>query len=327
MRREISIVIPTYNRPEQLSAVLDKLLQSNISEVDRAEILVVDDGSPQPVNSVVDSKSVAAPFSLRYIQQKNAGPASARNNGFLNAENEIVLFVDDDILVDPELLREHLKTHAQFPGSVVFGVCPLAPIYDGLPTKRYFDSLQAEFEQKTGIVKRQVLASGNLSVERSQFPDGVYASELAIPGAEEFELMHRLNQLSIPIYQCFDAIGWHLQSPRIEDKCRQEMKYGFGVAERYSKMESGEEDSLISNFLRVNGYIDWQRDPLKLKLSKAAKAVASKALARKLLVRATQFLESMKMNDRILFYMYRALCGLSVFAGVREGLRKGRGQQ
>jgi glycosyltransferase involved in cell wall biosynthesis len=321
MKMSISVVIPTYNRPDQLSSVLDKLFESNVDEFESVEVIVVDDGSPQPAEPVVKSKNVQYPFSLTYLSQDNCGPAKARNTGFRAASHEIVLFLDDDVLADRDLMRQHILGHQEIPKSVIFGIYPLAPIYEGMPAKRYLDSLQAPFESSEGLERKFTVASGHLSVEKSVFNDRVYDEQLSIPGAEEFELAYRLNTSGIPIYQNNSAVGWHLQSPDIENKCRQEFKYGISVGETYLKMPNSTLNQHFDNFIRVNGYIDWKNDSSKLKVSKALKSIASSKLFRSMLLRSTRVLEASGSSERILFFMYRVLSGLSLFAGVRRGLR------
>src|SRR5688572_25667065 len=115
MGSRISIVVPTYNRPAQLKRVLETMLQSEVDGFEEVEIIVVDDGSPEPVKGVVESIPVSPPFTLRSVQQENAGPAEARNNGFREAVNDIVLFVDDDILVFPDLMKAHNRGHQLYP--------------------------------------------------------------------------------------------------------------------------------------------------------------------------------------------------------------------
>src|SRR5678810_642452 len=104
----LSVVIPTYNRGAKLTATLQALLASVTEGLDAVEIVVVDDGSTIPAESVAGSPQVLPPFSLRYLRQPNAGPAAARNNGFRNTHGDIVLFMDDDILVPPTMLRQHV---------------------------------------------------------------------------------------------------------------------------------------------------------------------------------------------------------------------------
>jgi glycosyltransferase involved in cell wall biosynthesis len=49
----VSVVIPTYGRGDRLGATLDALLASDTSGLDAVDIIVVDDGSPKPIASVL----------------------------------------------------------------------------------------------------------------------------------------------------------------------------------------------------------------------------------------------------------------------------------
>ena len=73
----VSIVIPTYARPERLRECLAALARQTLP-ADTFEIVVVDDGSPQPV--VPPADTAAAGPTIRIIRQPNAGPAAARKS-------------------------------------------------------------------------------------------------------------------------------------------------------------------------------------------------------------------------------------------------------
>src|SRR6476661_6291621 len=169
----ITVVIPTYNRPEQLGKVLDHLLASDVAGFSNVDVIVVDDGSKVPARYIVESLRPSGVFRLRYIYQENSGPAEARNHGFREADHEIVLFIDDDILVFPGLIGKHFEAHQAFPGSVIFGKCPFVVPEPETASYRFLSSLG---ENGSGGYERvNVVASGNLSVEKAMFlPGGVY---------------------------------------------------------------------------------------------------------------------------------------------------------
>ncbi len=77
----VSVVIPTYNRGERLGPTLDALLASDTSGLDAVEIIVVDDGSPEPVAPVVESRVACPPISLRCIRRM-PGPPRPATPGF-----------------------------------------------------------------------------------------------------------------------------------------------------------------------------------------------------------------------------------------------------
>src|SRR5262245_45827841 len=76
----VSVVIPTYGRPECLPQLLAQLLTQDAPGINY-EIIVVDDGSPEPISSFVEVASRQAEVPVRCLRKENGGPASARNFG------------------------------------------------------------------------------------------------------------------------------------------------------------------------------------------------------------------------------------------------------
>lgn len=88
-----SIIIPTYNRPMQLIDCLDAISRLDYPS-DRFEVIIVDDGSVTPFETVVASFHDRLDVTL--LKQLHAGPATARNNGAAQAKGEFFAFTDDD---------------------------------------------------------------------------------------------------------------------------------------------------------------------------------------------------------------------------------------
>lgn len=88
-----SIVVPVYNRPDELSQLLSSLGQQHFTDF---EVIVVEDGS------TVDSTAVVhihrQHLALHYHRQENAGPAAARNLGASQAKGEYLIFLDSDCI-------------------------------------------------------------------------------------------------------------------------------------------------------------------------------------------------------------------------------------
>ncbi len=319
---KISVVIPTFNRPDALSQVLDHILLNDCAQFEDIEVIVVDDGSSLPVEQVVKSKIVTKPFRIKYLQQANSGPGIARNRGFQDASNEIVLFIDDDILAAPDLISVHYRSHQEMPGSVIFGRSPLHSEAVESPAKKYFDSLQFETESKKGLIKQQDLASGNISFERSMFPDGaVYHRQMETPGAEEFELAARLQNQGVSVYQNNDAWGWHLQSAEISQKCKQEYKYGLSLAEAFVKMPSLMENERFRHMIETNAPIRFSTETVNDFIKKQAKRIALLMAAPRAILFFTKLIERIMPSSKLLPKLYRTLCGLSLFSGVRDGMK------
>ena len=91
-----SIIIPVYNRPEEISELLDSL--SRLSPCGQEyEIIVVEDGSTKPCEAIVKGYEAVEP--VRYLKKENAGPGPARNFGAEAAKGEWLIFLDSDTII------------------------------------------------------------------------------------------------------------------------------------------------------------------------------------------------------------------------------------
>ena len=97
-----SIVVPTYGRPASLPHLLDALANQDFP-ANRFEVVLVDDGSKEPVEPLVREYFSRLP--LRVARQPNQGPAAARNFGIRLAQGEYIVFTDDDCRPAPDWLR------------------------------------------------------------------------------------------------------------------------------------------------------------------------------------------------------------------------------
>ena len=116
---KVSVIIPTYNREKLISRAIESVL-AQVYPV--YEIIVVDDGSTDA------TKSVLAPFNgkIKYIYQKNAGIAEARNRGIKESSGEYIAFLDSDDYWAPEKLAEQVKVLDANPQvGIVFAPMPI----------------------------------------------------------------------------------------------------------------------------------------------------------------------------------------------------------
>lgn len=97
-----SIVIPVYNRPQEVRELLDSLaLQANKD----FEVVIVEDGSWLPCKRAVERFESVLP--LKYFYKENSGPGLSRNYGAERSCGEYVIFLDSDCVV-PEQYTEVL---------------------------------------------------------------------------------------------------------------------------------------------------------------------------------------------------------------------------
>lgn len=118
----VSLVTPTYNRKDSLLATLRALTRQTVSPTS-FEALIISDGSTDGTAEACAQLDV--PYTVRYFEQDHQGPAAARNLGLQEARGEIIVFLDDDVVPEPELIAVYLALHDEHPHAV--GVGPLLP--------------------------------------------------------------------------------------------------------------------------------------------------------------------------------------------------------
>jgi glycosyltransferase involved in cell wall biosynthesis len=131
---KVTVAIPTYNRADFLRQTLVGLVAQQFPR-DHFEILVIDNNSTDHTPTVVAEFASSHP-APRYLLETQQGLDYARNRAITEARGEIIIFGDDDILVQPDWLAQMavplLADANQRIGAVGGEVIPVFP--DGLPS-------------------------------------------------------------------------------------------------------------------------------------------------------------------------------------------------
>lgn len=107
----VSVVIPTYGRPE---FVIDAIRSVTTQTYDRVELLIIDDCSPDPVAPVLDRVDTDDLVRVTCIRHdENRGANAARNTGIQESEGEIVAFLDDDDRWLPSVAAQYVETFSE----------------------------------------------------------------------------------------------------------------------------------------------------------------------------------------------------------------------
>lgn len=167
MAMSTSVVIPTYNEAENISACL-KSVQNQTRKAD--EIILIDDGSTD------DTVQIASKFPVRIIRSNHGGPGSSRNIGASMAKGDILVFVDADMTFDTNFLKNLIKPIINQKARGVFNTKeyvanyghPLARswnINNGLYGKERMDPSSAEdSEDFRAILRSDFLKVGGFDV-------------------------------------------------------------------------------------------------------------------------------------------------------------------
>ena len=128
----LTIQLCTYNRARLLERVLEALFDQSVPD-DAYEIVLVNDGSPDDTNAVIERVRPLARCAFTVIEQANAGLAKGRNAGIARSTGERICFIDDDVLPTPVFAAEHLASDARHGDVIVRGAVINAENFDDLP--------------------------------------------------------------------------------------------------------------------------------------------------------------------------------------------------
>ena len=172
MTASISIVIPTLDRGELLLETVRMLLEL----VEPADELMLVDQTPDPPADVAEQlQAMEQSGAIRWIRLERPSIPHAMNVGLQAARSPIVLFLDDDIIPDAQLVAAHRAKHANCDPERVWGVVGqvLQPGEEPHARNGYQRKagLRADFEfpfWSTETAQVANVMAGNLSVRREQ---------------------------------------------------------------------------------------------------------------------------------------------------------------
>lgn len=113
---EVSVVIPTKNRMDDLKELLDSILiQTTLPK----EVIVVDDSDNERIRELIQEKHhvfSSREMSLKYLRgnDKNKSISAARNIGARNSSGDVICFLDDDVILDKDFIKQILRIHYEY---------------------------------------------------------------------------------------------------------------------------------------------------------------------------------------------------------------------
>jgi glycosyltransferase involved in cell wall biosynthesis len=223
-----SIVIPTFNRRDVIVETLEALVQLR-SPPGGFEVILIDDGSPQPLEAIVAPYRDRIPLTL--LRQENAGPAAARNRGATIARGQFLAFTDDDCQPQPDWLCAFDRVFTRQPDALLGGI-----VINALPENVYSATSQLIVD----LVYRQFnptpetasfFCSNNFVMSAAKFHElgGFDSSSFRLAAGEDRDSCARWRQRGWPLRQVNDAIILHSHKMTLVKFWRQCFGYGRGA--------------------------------------------------------------------------------------------------
>ena len=198
----ISVVIPTYRRPDLLSRCLLALANQSFP-LDQFEIIVVSDGPDHETYSIIQHLRDFHPdLALSFYETPiRKGPAAARNLGWKHAKGDLVVFTDDDCIPSTEWLREYQKSYLFYHRELIsFSGQVVVPISEE-PTD--YEKNIAQLETADFITANCACTKKTLELIQG------FDEEFKIACREDSALEFALLELDIPIFKLEKAVVTH----------------------------------------------------------------------------------------------------------------------
>jgi cellulose synthase/poly-beta-1,6-N-acetylglucosamine synthase-like glycosyltransferase len=214
-----SIIIPTFNGARRIGNCLAALLQQIAGK--NAEILVVNDGSTDDVAGMV-----ARYPSVRLINQRNSGPAAARNRGALEACGNIILFTDDDCVPVSNWLSSMLEP---FDDPEIVGV---KGVYRTRQSRLAARFVQVEYEDRyrrmAGMRSIDFIDTYSAAFRRDRFLElKGYDTDFPVACAEDIELSYRMSARGWKMKFAPQAVVYHTHPDTLWGYLKKKYKFAF----------------------------------------------------------------------------------------------------
>lgn len=101
----LSVILCTYNRALSLGPALESVALSRLPDGVSWEVLVIDNNSKDGTRAAVEAYCARYPGRFRYLFETRQGKSFALNTGLREAKGDVIAFMDDDVVVEPDWLQ------------------------------------------------------------------------------------------------------------------------------------------------------------------------------------------------------------------------------
>lgn len=207
------------------------------------EIVVVNDGGTDTTSRVVQEFVDSGKISVRYFEKKNEGQGVARNFGVAQAKGDVIVFIGDDILIQPDFVQRHLDAHHAHPeaSAGVLGFIAWDPRMPDSPLYRFmtngsiilgkYGGHQFAYEKLEGKSEAsyEFFYTSNISLKKSLLEKFPFDTSFLSYGWEDIELGYRLTkEAGFKLYYEKDIAVLHYH-PMDEESLKRRM-YAIGKA-------------------------------------------------------------------------------------------------
>jgi glycosyltransferase involved in cell wall biosynthesis len=320
---EVSIIIPTHNRCDVLLQTLGALAATDYG-IGRWEVVVVDDGSTDGTSERVDTWSKATPLPLSLVSQEARGPAAARNAGARAARGDALIFIDNDMLVQPDFVGRHVASLRSNPGTWTVGRVVHPPELRQTSFGRYRDDLHEAFYRAhppDTPSEAQGITTQNLSLPANDFRRlGGFDDSITIASCEDMLLGIAARASGIRTLYHPGIVGvhndWAVDLPSF---CRRQRLYSISDVLLWNRLL---EASPRAHLVRENtGLSGSGRHPLGA-LKRLAKRCLGTRVGDAFVRGVVGIAERVAPDTRLCRALYKLAIAAAIYTGVQEGVAR-----
>jgi glycosyltransferase involved in cell wall biosynthesis len=227
----ICVIIPTFNRKSALLRCLEHLEVQTSKDF---EVRVVDDGSTDGTQELIEQYLPTAAFPLVYKRQENSGPARARNLAIRDTESALSVLIGDDIFVSPTFVQHHVSFHRAHPDESVVALGLTNWCEDEQKVTRFMQWLSddgLQFQYAALLAGQppswQHFYTSNLSFKTKYLKSNPFVESFKYAAYEDIELGLRLTrEHGLKLHFLPEAVAGHLHPMDYHGSCQRMHKVG-----------------------------------------------------------------------------------------------------
>ena len=217
--KSASIIIPAFNAAKTIAHVLEAVLRQDCEQ--KLEVIAVDDGSTDKTGEIIKSFP-----RVKYLYQKNKGPAEARNRGFEESTGEIVFFIDSDCVAQTDWVKKSIEHFDNPKIAVVSGSYDIAnPQF--ILAQCIHDEIVFRHQRRMPNYPKS-FGSYNFCVRRNVFKDvGGFNASYRWASGEDNDLSYKILKKGFKIYFEKDSKVRHFHTTRLTKYLLEQFRHGL----------------------------------------------------------------------------------------------------
>lgn len=288
----LSVIICTYNRERYIRPLLESLVANTLSKCEY-EILLVDNNCKDNTREICRKFADEHPdVTFRYVEEHEQGLSAAKNCGIHSAKGDLIVFVDDDALVDDNYLTDYVQWFDSHPETMALGG-PILPMYEKsgeprwmTPYTRALLTAWMDYGRKVRkYPKGRYPGGGNAAFRKCVFEKvGVFNTALGrnggnLMGSEEKDIFDKMHTLGMEILYLPTPVLHHSIPPaKLGEDYFNRLTLQIGRSERQRTLSIGISKyikRLISEVVKWGGtLVLWCRYALAMQPAKGNKLIA-----------------------------------------------------